>query len=584
MKCWRKCGLVLLVALASVSCQSRSGTSDRATMNIDEDFVRETLRLSPTSATAQGLHESHGTLLDEFLDDLSPSGLKHSRDVYRQFLRRVDQASKNSLSPEEQADLELIRLASLAALLDLNDVQSYRHNPTMYVEMIGNGLYSPLVLEYAPFDKRMGQIISRMEQIPAVLETAKKNLVDAPAVWVNVAVEENEGNVGLIDQTIRAKVPESMRKRFDGAASSALKSLRAFNDYLKRDLSQHQSDWRLGENLYDRKFQLSLATGISPAEALKDAEEALTRIRDDMGRQAKAVYPKYFPGKRAPAEVNQLVSSVLDRIAADHVTPDKYFEQAKQDLQSATEFVKEHNLMPLPKVSELSVIPTPEFMRGIYGVGGFAPAPALAPQLGSFYWITPLTPDMGPDRIESKLREYNRYGLEILTIHEAMPGHYLQSQFASGVQPKWRGTLRNLYGNTPYVEGWAVYATEMMIANGYDKTPEMQLTFGKQMLRVVSNTILDIRLHTRGMTDEQAMRLMVDNTFQEGEEAEKKLQRAKLSSCQLPTYFVGWSGWDRLKKDYAAAKGGNFSLHDFHERALNEGAVSLPALHKLLIQ
>jgi uncharacterized protein (DUF885 family) len=191
---------------------------------------------------------------------------------------------------------------------------------------------------------------------------------------------------------------------------------------------------------------------------------------------------------------------------------------------------------------------------------------------------------MSPARVESKLREYNFYGLKILTIHEAMPGHFVQAEYASEVEPKWRRALRGIFSNTPYVEGWAVYATELMIDQGYQNTPEMRLTFGKQMLRVVANTILDVKLQTMGMTDQEALDLMIKNTFQEKEEAEKKLQRAKLSSCQLPTYFVGWRGWDRVRGAYERKLGSSFKLSEFHERALREGGVPLPVLSRLLLQ
>ncbi len=303
-----------------------------------------------------------------------------------------------------------------------------------------------------------------------------------------------------------------------------------------------------------------------------------------MSAQAVAIYPRLFPGKTPPRDPNAAVSQVLNKIAQQHATPETYFSNAKRDLAQATQFVRDHHLLALPASKNLQVIPTPEFMRGIYAVGGFSPAPALESQLGAFYWITPFTPDMTPDRIESKLREYNFWGLKILTIHEAMPGHYVQFEYADRIRPAWARDLRAIFSNGPYVEGWAVYATEFMIDQGYENTPEMKLTFGKQMLRVVSNTILDVRLQTMGMTDQQALDLMIGDTFQEKEEAVNKLQRAKLSSCQLPTYFVGWRGWDRLRDAYQKKQGADFRLAEFNERGLKEGAIPLPVLSRILLR
>ena len=222
-------------------------------------------------------------------------------------------------------------------------------------------------------------------------------------------------------------------------------------------------------------------------------------------------------------------------------------------------------------------------MRGIYSVGGFNSAPALEPQLGAFYWITPIPSTWPAERIESKLREYNVYGMKILTIHEAMPGHYVQLEYANDVQPQLRRVLRSVFGNGPYVEGWAVYATDLLLEQGYmDHNPEMRLSFLKHVLRVVANTILDVRLQTKGMTDQEALLLMTDGAFQEQEEATGKLQRAKLSSAQLPTYFVGYRDWMRLRSGVQADLGSAFSLKQFHEAALHAGAVPLPVLSRLL--
>jgi uncharacterized protein (DUF885 family) len=282
-------------------------------------------------------------------------------------------------------------------------------------------------------------------------------------------------------------------------------------------------------------------------------------------------------------DVNLIVGETLARIAEKHSTPDTYFADARRDLQEVRDFVRAKNLLPLPPRDNLQVIETPEFMRGIYAVGGFVAAPALEPQLGAFYWLTPIPKTWPPARIQSKLREYNFYSLKVLTIHEAMPGHYVQFEYANQMQPLGRRVLRALFSNTPYVEGWAVYATEMMLDEGYlDNGPEMRLTFLKHQLRVLTNAIMDVRMQTLGMTDQEAMDLMVKQGFQENEEATAKLQRAKLSSCQLPTYYVGWRDWHRVRDQYAKAKGTAFQLAEFHRQALLSGAMPLPSLARLL--
>ncbi|HLJ13885.1 MAG TPA: DUF885 domain-containing protein [Bryobacteraceae bacterium] len=535
---------------------------------VEQDFVYDSLALSPVAATAAGYHQHNGVSLDGLLDDYSPSGVDAQRQFLTGFRKRLETSiHRDELVPESQVDYDIIQDQISAGLLDLDTIQSYRHNPTVYVELIGNGLFTPYVLSYAPLETRYRHIVSRLNRIPAFLEQAKKNLVNSPAVWTRVAQEENDGNISLIDKTLRNDAPDEVKADYNASADTALKALRNFNDYLKTDLDKRTCDWRLGKEKYDQKFRYTLEINKTPDQVLRDAEAALQQIRAEMAELAKPL----------------TVEAALDKIAQKHATPETYMQAARRDLAETTAFVQKKKLLALPSGENLQVIDTPVFMRGIYTVGGFNGAPPLEPQLGAFFWITPIPTNWPKERIESKLREYNFYGLKTLVIHEAMPGHYVQLEYANRVEPKPRRILRAVYSNTPYVEGWAVYATQLMIDQGYMNGDKgMRLTFLKQMLRVLANAIIDIRFHTMGMTEQQAMDLMTDKTYQEKEEATEKLQRAELSSCQLPTYFVGWRGWLEVRDAYSKSKGGAFQLSDFHEAALKEGAVPLPLLSRLL--
>jgi uncharacterized protein (DUF885 family) len=556
-------GFILLMAGCKMTPEKQMPDFSK----LSEDFVYGSLALSPVSATQAGYHEHQGVKLDEKLDDFSPSGIEAARKFDAGFHDRLAAIDQQALSPEERADYQIIENAIELSLLDLQQIQSYRHNPTIYVELVGNALFSPFVLEYAPLDTRYRQIIQRLSQAPALIDQAKMNLIDSPEVWTRVAREENDGNIDLIDKTLRAKAPASLKADFDKAAGPALDSLRSFNSYLKDDLSKRTSDWRLGKERYSKKFAYTLVAGKTPEEVLSEAEAALKETRQQMTKLA------------APHSIRE----ALDAIAKQHTTPEHFMDEARKGLEVATEFVRQKHLVTFPSRSNLQVIPTPEFMRGTYGVAGFNPAPAFEPQLGAFYWVTPIPGDWPKERIESKLREYNRFGLMQITIHEAMPGHYVQFEVADNLEPKSRRALRNIYGNVPYVEGWALYTQQMMSEEGFmDNSVELRLTFYKQLLRSIANSILDIRLQTMNMTDQQALDLMIKDTFQEKEEATAKLQRAQLTSCQLPTYFVGLRGWLDTREEYKKRKGSAFVLSEFHDVALKESAVPLPALGRLL--
>ena len=549
-----------------------------------QDFIGTSLALSPVAATETGFHSYQGVELDGILDDYSSRGVDGMRLFYNSMHTDAKKLDSPKLPRESRADLELIRQYCEAQLLDLDRIQTHKHNPTMYVELIGRAINGPAMLKYASAEQRFRHIISRLNKVPQFLETAKANLTDSPEIWNQVAQAEGEGDINLIDKDVRAQTPDLLKNDYAAAAAKAIASIRNFNGWLKNSLSGHVSDWRLGRELYAEKFKYAMENGETPEQTLASAERKLGEIRAHMEEESRQLWPKYFHRKPLPSDANALISSVLDKIAQDHTTADRFFNDAKQDLAEATQFVKDHNLLPLPKLDNLQVIPTPEFMRGVYGVGGFNPAPALQPQLGAFFWITPITPDMKPEEIESKLREYNRYHLKLLTVHEAMPGHWVQAQYANDVQPRSRGVLRQMLGSNPYIEGWAVYAEQLMVDEGYQPCPEMRLTFEKEMLRVLANAILDVKMQTQGMKDEEALDLMINQTFQERQEATLKIRRAKLTSCQLPTYFAGWEAWLHLRDAYQKKAGSNFHLSEFHAEALKEGAVPMPLLQRLLIQ
>lgn len=570
----RRC-LPVVLLVSCVGCGAPQNTiSNTAASTTATDFEKLTddllygsLALAPVNATQAGYHEHNGVQLDEQLDDFSTGGIEAQRRFWEGLKTRIDALNPASLDKEQQADLDIMKNQINLALLELNTIQSYRHNPTVYVELAGNAVFTPYMLNYAPKEKRFQQITRRLEHFPALFEQAKANLTDAPEVWNRVAREENDGTIGLIDKTLRAEVPEAQKADYGRAAEGALAALKDFSAYLGKDLSKRTSDWRLGREKYALKCDYVLATGKTPEQLLAEAEAALKMTRDELDTLAK------------PKTARQ----ALDDVAKQHATPETYMAEAKQALAQATGFVKEKDLLTLPARSNLDVIDTPEFLRGIYAVGGFNAAPPLEPELGAFFWLTPIPNTWTKDRVESKLREYNKYGIQHLTIHEAMPGHYVQLEYANDVQPKSRRLLRTVFGNGPYIEGWGVYAQQLMTDEGYlGNDPGLRLTLLKQLLRVIANTILDVRLQTMGMTEQQALDLMINDTYQEKEEATAKVQRAQLSSCQLAMYFAGWKGWLQVREQYTQRQETAFSLREFHERALKESGVPLPTLDRLL--
>jgi uncharacterized protein (DUF885 family) len=568
---------------------------------MEDQFVKESLALSPVNASQAGYHKHVDTTtgkvleLDAELDDLSPEAIQKQVDFYRQWWERFRQQTPiTSLNAQDAADYRLIDDQIALNLLEFEQIQNYKHNPTAYVELLGNGLFLPLTQEYAAKEVRVGHVISRIGQIPRFLEQAKTQLVDADPIFISTAIDENQGNIDLVNsvaENIPANAP--LKAEYDNVAPAAKKSLIDFDQWLKNDLAlrpTHGRTWRLGSGWYALKFRYVMETSIDPAQLLKDAEAELARTRTEMLQLALPLYKDMYPGQddygNLPSQEreNKIIAAVIDKISDEHPQRDQLMNAIKADLSRISDFIREKKIVALSSRDNLKVIPTPEFMRGIYSVAGFHGAPPLEPTAEAQYWVTPIAPQMPAAQAESKLREYNNYALEWLTMHEALPGHYIQFEHADDVEPLTRRLVRNLFGNGPYVEGWAEYISDVMTEQGFlNSSPKFRLVRLKITLRAVANTILDIRMHTMNMSDQEALELMTKGTFQTQAEAEGKLRRAKLSSTQLPTYFVGQRQWWALRKKYQTARGNAFTLEEFHNRALDQGPLPLEYLEKIIL-
>jgi len=568
---------------------------------LSEDFIHETLAISPSSASQAGYHQhvdpktGKTIALDALLDDVSQTGMADQRRLYAEWRERFRKETPlASLNVEDAADWQLIDDQIALNLLEFDRIQNYKHNPTVYVELLGGALFQPLTDEYAPQDVRLGHVLSRVAAIPHFLDQARSELVDADPIFIKVAIEENDGNIDLIQSAVAAAIPagSKLKTQYDQVASPAVEALRNFSKWMQDDLSKKKTDrtWRLGKELYAEKFRLVMETPITPDQVLSDAETELKKSRAEMLQIALPLHKQYFPDHDDHAALspqereNKIIGEVLQKISDDHPKRDDLLPAVKDDLAGIRQFIIDKKIVSLKSRDNLKVIPTPPFMRGIFSVAGFHGAPPLDPNAEAQYWVTPIDPKTPEDKAESKLREYNNWVLKWLTIHEALPGHYVQAEHANDIQPVSRRLVRSLFSNGAYVEGWAEYIAQNMMQQGFaDNDPRYRISYLKVWLRALGNTILDVRMQTMGMTDDEAMSFMMNDAFQTRAEAEGKLQRAKLSSTQLPTYYVGTSEWWRLRRAYEAAKGKDFTLADFHDRALDQGALPVPWLENILL-
>jgi uncharacterized protein (DUF885 family) len=568
---------------------------------LSDQFMKESLALSPTAASSVGYHKHSDAKtgktvwLDALLDDLSREGIAEQRAFYQQWRERFRRETpRSTLNLQDAADWQLIDDQIGLNLLEFDKIQTYRHNATVPVELIGNGLFLPLTQEYAPKEVRLGHVLSRVGEIPRLLNQVKQYMSDVDTIFVQTAIEENEGNIDMIENTIAREIPPGspLKAKYDQVAPQAIAALRDFSKWLQEDLGKRPSrlTWRLGKEFYDQKFKLVMETDLTPEQLRADAVGELIAVRAEMLQLALPMHGKMYPNHGDHTEMtgrdreNLIIGEVLQKISDDHTKRGELMQTIQADLGMIEQFIREKEIVTLGSRSNLKVIPTPVFMRGIFSVAGFHSAPALEPQAEAEYWVTPIDPKMTDDQAESKLREYNNFALKWLTIHEALPGHYVQAEHANNIQPERRRLLRALFANGAYVEGWAEYIAQVMMDEGFlNSDPRFRMVMRKIRLRVVSNAILDIEMHTRGMTDEKALELMTKEAFQTQAEAQGKLRRVKLSSTQLPTYYEGLREWLAFRKSYEVAAGENFNLRKFHDLALDQGALPVPVVERLLM-
>jgi uncharacterized protein (DUF885 family) len=380
------------------------------------------------------------------------------------------------------------------------------------------------------------------------------------------------------------ELPDADKQKLEAVVAGLRKAVDENQTWLDKELVPNaKGDFRIGEKLYDAKLAFALNSPLTRQEIRKRAEAALESTRTEMYGIAQKVLagkPKAPPLPTNPSEAQKqaAIQAALELAYADRPARDKVMSTAESALATATEFVRTKNLVSMPD-APVKVIPMPEFQRGVALAYCDPPGP-LDKGLDTFYAVSPIPDDWTKQQVDSFLREYNTRSIEELTIHEAMPGHYLQLWHSN----KYPSVLRAVLYSGSFVEGWAVYAEKLMADQGYlDNDPLYHLVHLKWDLRAIANAILDQAIHVDGMTEQEAMTLMTVKTFQEEREAAGKWTRARLTSAQLPTYFVGWQEHLDLRAEAERHDGDKFDLKAYHDKLLSFGSPPVRYVRELML-
>ncbi len=555
--------VVVGTAMTLLGCGVDAQNSRFETLALE--YVEDLLAMNPEVATALGDHR-----YDHRLNDYTLGGVQRNLEREREFRDRLAEIDVAQLDDVNAIDYRILQARIESSIFAIEDLREHEWNPLQY--NVGGAIYALLARDFAPLEERLRDVKERLEALPAALEAAKTNLRNPPAIHTETAILQNAGTLSLVGEDLNGflELAPTMRQQIEPAQRAAMEALQAFGEWLESDLlPRSNGDFRLGGQKFRAKLAHTLDSDLSMGDILARAERSLTETQNAIYETALPLYREYVPDATVAQSRDRklVIQTVLDELAEDRPTDRTIVEQARAGLEETTQFVREQGLVSLPD-EPVEIIVMPEFQRGVAIAYCDSPGP-LEQDGETFYAISPTPDDWSVERTESFYREYNDYMLKNLTVHEAMPGHYLQIAHANKFQAPTM--VRAIFSSGSFVEGWAHYAEQLMTEHGYGG-PEVKIQQLKMQLRSILNAILDQQIHTAGMTEREAMNLMMNEGFQEEGEAAGKWRRAALTSTQLSTYFVGYSEVVDIRNAYAAEHGEITDWLAFHDEMLSFGS------------
>jgi uncharacterized protein (DUF885 family) len=576
------------------------------------EFIDESFRLDPLEATNAGIHDH-----DARWPDWSTAGIAERMAFVDRWTARLEAMPSGDLTADQAIDRDRL-------LLELGDRRYEARfaadawDPMTWVYRLGDGLFTLLARDFAPPAARLASFAGRLEGIPRVVAAAKERLASGAAgvpvsrfhtdiALLNVAGVEDLIAEGLALANANAANADvaALRPRLDAAAEAGRAATEDLRHHLRHEvLPAAEGEGRLGRERFAERLTRAFSDPtMTPERVLEAAEREYPLVRAEMARLARELWPQWCGDRAMPESDDDVVRSVIGEVAKDHPPAADLLEACRAELTRIEAYCRDNDIIGLAD-EPLAIQWTPMFLRNFAGAMLHSPGVFDKGQK-AFFSITPPADDWKPERVESMLREHNRRQLTLLTVHEAVPGHYLQGVYGNRVP----SLVRSVYGDGVYAEGWAVYVTHVLLDRGFAADdPALWLMHWKYYLRAIVNAIIDVRIHTLDMTREAAISMMVDGAWQEDSEARGKWDRARLSSTQLSTYFIGsmgmWELEDAARRRAAVASGDprgaaavptpkivggypetpGFDGRAHLEAVLSRGELPLPLLRRALVE
>lgn len=540
----------------------------------------ETFQTRPLEATLTGDHR-----FDHLLDDISAKSRTGWQSLARRQLAALPKAVKYAdLSRDGQIDYEILRDDLIRSIWLGENTRPFEEDPRIYGGYISDSVFSLLTQSTLPKETNVSNAIARMKEIPRIVAVAKQTLRNPPRQLLETAIRQNRGAIGYYEKGLFEQATDTPQlDSIKVAAESVVVALKQYQQFLEGELlAKAKGEWRLGKAKFSRKLELVLDAGFTADQVLADAEAEFARVQRDLYVIARQLWSRHFPKMPLPTDDAEgrraTIARVIASVGKEHGEPDALLADARATVGRIKQFIRENDILRLPEPDRCKILEMPEFRRG-NSLAYLESALPLDPAGPSTYAISPPPSDWPASRVLSFLEEYNSHLLQVLTIHEAYPGHYVQLEYSN----RNPSLIRRVMQSGVFIEGWAVYTEQMMLDQGFGVgDPALRLNQLKFYLRTVVNAILDHKMHCTAMTDDEALRLLMEGGFQSEGEAKLKIIRAKQSSVQLSTYFVGRMAHYRLRQQIQREQGDRFHLGRYHEAVLDHGSVPVKFLPELV--
>lgn len=561
---------------SSTKTSSTDSTLNNAFSKYQEHFIDALWKENPDWATGVGYHKYDSVLV------VPDSAATAARLAFaQQQLDSLKSYDLASLSDANKIDYQLIQNYLESVQWSIREQKSSEWDPSSY--NVSNTFAFILNENYAPLETRLRSFGSRLRNIPAYYEAAKKQIKDPVPELTSLAIDQNSGGLSVFEKDFadslkKTSIPAAEQAAMLASAKTATKAIRDYAAWLKALKPEHPRSFRLGKALYDQKFKYDIQSSFTASQIYDSAIARKAFVHGEMTKISRQLWPKYFGSTPMPADSLELVGRMIDTLSVQHVKPEEFQSAIEKQLPALIAFIKEKDLLYIDPSKPLVVRKEPAYMAGVAGASISAPGPY--DKGGNTYYNVGSLEGWPKDKAESYLREYNHYILQILDIHEAIPGHYTQLVYAN----QSPSLIKSLMSNGAMIEGWAVYTEQMMLENGYgNNAPEMWLMWYKWNLRTVCNTILDYSVHVKDMSKEDAIHLLTKEAFQQAAEAEGKWKRVSVTSVQLTSYFTGYKEIIDLREAYKQKQGKDYSLKAFNEKFLSYGSAPVKYIRQLML-